>query len=47
VRCALEFPFSEGVLMERSECVALLDTEDKEIGVRAFLERTEADWLGR
>lgn len=47
VRGALELPFSEGVLMERSEFVALFDTEDKEIGVRAFLERSDADWVGR
>ncbi len=47
VRGALELPFSEGVLMERSEFVALFDTEDKEIGVRAFLERTDAEWVGK
>tara|TARA_B100000965_G_scaffold50578_2_gene37293 strand:+ start:7180 stop:8016 length:837 start_codon:yes stop_codon:yes gene_type:complete len=47
VRGALELPFSEGVLMERSEFVALFDTEDKEIGVRAFLERSDAKWAGR
>ena len=38
VRAALDLPFSEGVLAERSEFVALFDTEDKEIGVSAFLE---------
>jgi enoyl-CoA hydratase/carnithine racemase len=47
VRGALELPFSEGILMERSEFVALFDTEDKEIGVRSFLERSDADWVGR
>ena len=47
VRGALDLPFSEGVLMERSEFVALFDTEDKEIGVQAFLERSEAKWVGR
>ena len=47
VRGALELPFSEGVLMERSEFVALFDTEDKEIGVTAFLERSEAEWVGK
>jgi len=47
VRGALELPFSEGVLMERSEFVALFDTEDKEIGVRAFLERSEPEWVGK
>ena len=47
VRGALELPFSEGVLMERSDFVALFDTEDKEIGVRAFLERSEPEWVGK
>ena len=47
VRAALDLSFSEGVLAERSEFVALFDTEDKEIGVRAFLERDEAEWVGR
>ena len=47
VRGALELPFSEGVLMERSEFVALFDTEDKEIGVRAFLEKSEPEWVGK
>jgi enoyl-CoA hydratase len=46
VRSSLELPFSEGVLTERSEFVALFDTEDKEIGVQAFLERKEAEWVG-
>ena len=47
VRGALELPFSEGGLMERSEFVALFDTEDKEIGVSAFLKRSEAEWVGK
>ena len=47
VRAALDLPFSEGVLAERSEFVALFDTEDKEIGVSAFLERKDAKWVGR
>ncbi len=47
VRAALDLPFSEGVLAERSEFVALFDTEDKEIGVSAFLERKSANWVGR
>ncbi len=46
VRSSLELPFSEGILTERSEFVALFDTEDKEIGVQAFLERKEAEWVG-
>ena len=47
VRAALDLPFAEGVLAERSEFVALFDTEDKEIGVSAFLERRDAEWVGR
>tara|TARA_B100000575_G_scaffold60991_1_gene46407 strand:- start:56110 stop:56946 length:837 start_codon:yes stop_codon:yes gene_type:complete len=46
VRAALELPFSEGVLTERSEFVALFDTEDKEIGVQAFLNRDKPQWVG-
>ena len=47
VRAALDLSFSEGVLAERSEFIALFDTEDKEIGVKAFLERDDAEWVGR
>ena len=47
VRSALDLPFSEGVLAERSEFVALFDTEDKEIGVSAFLDGKDAEWVGR
>jgi len=47
VRAALDLSFAEGVLAERSEFVALFDTEDKEIGVSAFLERKDAEWVGR
>ena len=47
VRAALDLPFSEGILMERSEFVALFDTDDKEIGVKAFLERANPEWTGR
>ena len=47
VRAALDLPFTEGILVERSEFVALFDTEDKEIGVSAFLERADAEWVGK
>jgi enoyl-CoA hydratase len=46
VRAALDLGMSEGILAERSEFVALFDTEDKEIGVQAFLERKAAEWKG-
>ena len=47
IRASLDLPFSEGILAERSEFVALFDTEDKEIGVKAFLQRTDASWIGK
>tara|TARA_Y100001968_G_scaffold333243_1_gene394940 strand:+ start:21890 stop:22726 length:837 start_codon:yes stop_codon:yes gene_type:complete len=46
VRAALDLGMTDGILAERSEFVALFDTEDKEIGVQAFLERKEAKWKG-
>ena len=46
VRSALDLGMSEGILAERSEFVALFDTEDKEIGVQAFLERKDSEWKG-
>ena len=46
VRASLDLGMSEGILAERSEFVALFDTEDKEIGVQAFLERKDAEWKG-
>ena len=47
VRGALEKPMTEGIEYERDEFCALFDTEDKEIGVVAFLERSKPDWVGR
>ena len=46
VRAALELPMSEGLKFERDEFCALFDTEDKEIGVNAFLERERPEWKG-
>jgi len=46
VRAALELPMSEGVKFERDEFCALFDTEDKEIGVNAFLQREKPEWKG-
>ena len=46
VRAALERPLSEGVRFERDEFCALFDTEDKEIGVQAFLDRSDPEWTG-
>jgi hypothetical protein len=37
---------AEGVKYERDEFCALFDTEDKEIGVNAFLNRERPEWKG-
>ncbi len=47
IKASLDLPFTEGILAERSEFVALFDTEDKEIGVKSFLERSSPKWLGK
>jgi enoyl-CoA hydratase len=47
VRAALELPLAEGIEKERDEFCALFDTEDKEIGVNAFLARERPEWQGR
>ena len=46
VRASLEQPMSEGINIEHDEFCALFDTEDKEIGVNAFLQRERPDWKG-
>jgi len=46
LRAALEHPMSEGVKYEHDEFCALFDTEDKEIGVNAFLQRERPEWKG-
>ena len=46
VRAALELPMSEGLKFERDEFCAMFDTEDKEIGVNAFLQRERPEWKG-
>ncbi len=46
VRAALEQPFSAGIIAERDLFCALFDTEDMEIGVKAFLNRETAEWTG-
>lgn len=47
VRAALEKPMREGVEDEAVAFAGLFDTEDKEIGVNAFLSRTNPEWVGR
>lgn len=46
IRAALDLSMSQGILAERSEFVALFDTEDASIGVEAFLSRKEPEWVG-
>lgn len=47
VRAALETSLSEGVRVEADAFANLFDTEDKEIGVNAFLSREPAVWKHR
>ena len=49
VRASLELPISEGVVLEAEEFAQLFDTEDKEIGVEAFLNgtKTTPNWKGK
>lgn len=47
VRASLELPISEGVALEAEEFAQLFDTEDKEIGVEAFLNRVTPNWKGK
>lgn len=49
VRASLELPISEGVALEAEEFAQLFDTEDKEIGVEAFLNgtKTTPNWKGK
>ena len=47
VRLSLELPLSEGLERERIDFANLFDTEDQQIGVKAFLDRNEPEWVGR
>tara|TARA_B100001123_G_scaffold209863_1_gene237341 strand:+ start:119 stop:967 length:849 start_codon:yes stop_codon:yes gene_type:complete len=47
VRMALNVPMEEAIKMEAKLFADLFDTEDKEIGVNAFLEREKPEWKGR
>ncbi len=47
VRAAIEKPMRQGLEEEAIAFAGLFDSEDKEIGVKAFLERTEAEWVGK
>lgn len=45
IRAALDNGLTEGVKIEALAFANLFDTEDKEIGVKAFLERSEPKWV--
>lgn len=47
VRMALNSSIDEGIQKELRVFSDLFDTEDKEIGVNAFLEKKTPDWKGR
>tara|TARA_B100001989_G_scaffold246585_1_gene217668 strand:+ start:107 stop:934 length:828 start_codon:yes stop_codon:yes gene_type:complete len=47
IRSSLDLPLTQGILAERSEFVALFDTEDSSIGVEAFLSKKKPKWKGR
>jgi len=44
IRAALDESISEGIKIEEDEFALLFDTDDKNIGVQAFLSRTEPNW---
>ena len=45
IRAALDNSLTEGVKIEALAFANLFDTEDKEIGVKAFLDRSEPKWV--
>ena len=47
IRASLDNGLTKGVEMEAVEFANLFDTEDQEIGVQAFLNRTNAEWKHR
>ncbi|MGH7588247.1 MAG: enoyl-CoA hydratase/isomerase family protein [Gemmatimonadota bacterium] len=47
LRAALEMPLSAGLAHERDLFALAFSTEDKEEGVRAFLEKRPPEWKGR
>jgi enoyl-CoA hydratase len=47
VRKGVESTLTEGLHTERERFIELFDTEDKKEGMRAFLEKRQAKWLGK
>jgi enoyl-CoA hydratase len=44
---ALELPLSSGLASEREQFYALFDSADQKEGMRAFIEKRNAAWLGK
>ena len=47
IRAALDNGLTDGVKIEAVAFANLFDTEDKEIGVQAFLNRSTPEWKHR
>lgn len=47
IRASQRLPVEEGILYERDLFCLCFSTEDKQEGVRAFLEKRQAQWQGR
>ena len=47
IRASLDNGITDGVEIEAVAFANLFDTEDKEIGVQAFLNRSEPEWKHR
>ena len=47
IRAALEVGLEEGIAIEADAFAGIFDTEDKEIGVQAFLNRETPEWKHR
>ena len=47
VRAAERLPIEDGITYERDLFCLAFSTEDKEEGVKAFLEKRPAEWKGR
>ena len=45
IRASLEHGITKGIEIEAEAFANLFDTEDKEIGVQAFLNRSEPEWV--
>ena len=44
IKAALNSTLNEGIAIEAREFAALFDSQDKQIGVDAFMQRKTAEW---